>query len=66
MKTYRIYLKNGVSFTVKAIKIKVSTLNKTLEIYKEEGGNPDPEFYVAPGELAAIVPESAAVEMESK
>lgn len=66
MKKYRIYLKCGVSFTVKAAKIRLDTLNHTLQIYTGEGDKPDPDFYVAPGELVAVVPESVAAETESK
>jgi hypothetical protein len=54
MKTYRIYLKSGATFTIEAAKFELDAVG-SLTFYADNG-QPDKEIFVRAEEVAAIKP----------
>ncbi len=64
MKIYRVYLKNGVSFLIKASRFN-SRVSGEHPFYTESD-KPDHEVYVKWSEVVAVIPVERLIEEESK
>lgn len=66
MKTFRVYLKDGRSFTIEAERFERALLNvhhssvgcQGFNFYTSEGQDVDPDFYLDAEVVAAILPEA--------
>ena len=56
MKTYRVYLTSGASFTIKADRIENPEIKSAARVYTKGEKQPDEEVYLLMSAVAAIVP----------